>query len=119
MLLYQFQKKAVAPYNSSSLLPQCNTAHRTPCKSVLVYLLTKKHLSIQLAQAEVSVVKPKKQTNPTYDCKVKESTAITAERQGLQPQQVRTYSNATAVGTKIKEKKYLPLKGLKHARTSR
>jgi len=64
-------------------------------------------LNIQLAQAEVSVVKPKKQTNPTYDCKVKESTAITAEQQSLQPQQVRTYSNATAVGTKIKEKKIL------------
>lgn len=38
-----------------------------------------------------------------------ESTAMTAEQQGPRLQQVRTYSNATAIGTENKGKKLLTL----------
>jgi len=44
-----------------------------------------------------------------------ESTATTAEQKGSRLQQVRTCSNATAVGTEIKERSCLPLKGLRYA----
>jgi len=43
-----------------------------------------------------------------------ESTAMTAEQQGPRLQQVRICSNATAVGTEIKERSCLHLEGLRY-----
>jgi len=43
-----------------------------------------------------------------------ESTAMIAKQKGSRLQHVRTCSNATAVGTGIKERSYLPSEGLRY-----
>jgi len=47
-----------------------------------------------------------------------ESTAMTAEQQGPKLQKMRNFSNATAIGTEIKESSYLPSEGLRHTKIS-
>jgi len=47
-----------------------------------------------------------------------ENTTITAEQQDPRLQQVKICSNITDKDTKIKEKSYLPLEGLKYTKTS-
>jgi len=43
---------------------------------------------------------------------------MTAEQQGPKLQKMRNFSNATAIGTEIKESSYLPSEGLRHTKIS-
>jgi len=47
-------------------------------------------------------------------CNTMVSTAMTAEQQSSRPQQARTHSNATAMGTETKERSHLPSEGLRY-----